>query len=557
MKGVGERSETSKTRGDGAKRQSERRTYTFPAGMCAPYGVSKSKSNSRSKSANWYGMAIYHFSAQVIGRSSGRSSVAAAAYRLGVSMDDARTGQRHDYTRKGGVDGWEHMTPPGAPGAMTDPAQCWNSVEQVEKRQDAQLCRELNMALPRELTPQQMQELTRAWVGKNCVDRGMVATVAWHHLDGENPHAHVMLSMRELTPEGWGKKARDWNSKEVLEQWRESWGQEANKALELAGSQARIDHRSLKDQGLEQEPQRHMGPKATAIERRGETPARSRYIHPTPKGMDHEQAKREREREQPPVALTPEQVEAKLRAQDEALWKRFGEHLWGQRQEAVAKHAPLALALAEAQAEQDRKQAAVDTHKFKAQAERHGAESAQYLINHHEYEAQEWAKAHPWRERFGLRPPEIKRHWEKVETLTASRDRKLARAELADAEAEAARPARDEAKAAAGLAYRAEREAWKPVEQADNMLRQHSANDPEKKAQMRARTRELERRRIEAEEKARAAYEQAHAAGRGWQHDWEQTQPKQEDAQQSGRWANLATPTPPWVPKPRGIGRGR
>ena len=475
-------------------------------------------------------------------------------------MEDARTGQRHDYTRKGGVDGWEQMTPANAPEWMADPAKCWNSVEQVEKRKDAQLCREINMALPRELDHDRMKELTRAWVRQNLTDRGMVATVAWHNLDGENPHAHVMASMREITPEGWGKKVRqEWGKerKDELAQWRESWGQQANKALELAGSRARIDHRSLKDQGKEQEPQRHMGPKATAIERRGETPARTRYIHPTPKGMDHAQAKREQAKEHPPAALTPEQVEAKLRAQDEADWRGFGEYLWKQRQEAQAKHAPLAQALEEARAEEARRQAAVDAHRWQAEAQRHGAQSAQYLINSNEYEAQQWAAKHPWRERFGWRPPEIREHLAKVEELTAVRDRRLARAEREDAKAEAARPARDGARQATAVAERAEREAWKPVEQADALLRHHSTNSPEAKAKARAMVREQTRRSIEAEEKARAARERAHAEGRGWQHDWEQTQPKQEDAQQGGRYANLATPSPPWVPKPRGMGRGR
>lgn len=230
-------------------------------------------------------MAIYHFSVQIIKRSSGRSSVAAAAYRLGLDMTDERTGNRHNFTRKRGVDGWEQMLPAGAPAWMADPAACWNFVEAFERRSDAQLCREIDIALPRELDKKQMKDLTRAWVQKACVDRGMVATVAWHDLDSDNPHAHVMLSLREVGPDGWGKKVREWNDKAVLQQWRETWAAETNAALEAAGSRERIDHRSLKGQGLDRVPTRHMGPKATAMERRGETPERQRVVMPTPDSM--------------------------------------------------------------------------------------------------------------------------------------------------------------------------------------------------------------------------------------------------------------------------------
>ena len=96
-------------------------------------------------------MAIYHFSAQIIGRSVGRSSVAAAAYRAGARMVDARTGETHDFTRKGRVFHDETMVPSSAPTWMLDRSELWNHVEQIERRKDAQLCREFNVALPREL----------------------------------------------------------------------------------------------------------------------------------------------------------------------------------------------------------------------------------------------------------------------------------------------------------------------------------------------------------------------------------------------------------------------
>jgi chromosome segregation ATPase len=97
----------------------------------------------------------------------------------------------------------------------------------------------------------------------------MVADIACHNLDGENPHTHIMLTTREITPEGFGKKNREWNDRELHDEWRKEWANHANKALEKAGSQERIDYRSLKDQGIQREPQIHVGPHASAMEKRG------------------------------------------------------------------------------------------------------------------------------------------------------------------------------------------------------------------------------------------------------------------------------------------------
>lgn len=372
----------------------------FPTGTCAPLrGKSKgrSKSKSKSKTAYWNKMAIYHFSAQVIGRSSGRSSVAAAAYRLGVAMDDERTGLRHDYTRKGGVDGWEQMTPANAPEWMKDPGACWNSVEKVERRKDSQLCRELNIALPRELTPEQMKDLTREWVGKNCVDKGMVATVAWHHLDSDNPHAHVMLSLRPVEGEGWGKKPQDWNTrKDEMAQWRETWAQEANAALERAGSQERIDHRSLKDQGQEREAQRHMGPKATAMERRGETPARSRYIHPTPPGMGQEQARKDRKQEAAPPQAKQEPAKAPTWEDNFVAAVLVAKHTREEADKAKAEREKREESLRRAREK-------AHTPSVEALNRQRGVVAlAEQKAEHHLGAAVKWRHAHRWRVRFGL-----------------------------------------------------------------------------------------------------------------------------------------------------------
>lgn len=232
-------------------------------------------------------MAIYRFSAQMISRSSGRSAVAAAAYRAGAELTCDRTGQVHDYTRKGGVVSSEIIAPNGAPEWTADRARLWNAVEAAEKRKDAQLAREVELALPRELTADQRLELVRSFVRSEFVSRGMVADIAIHEPKasdgGQQPHAHVMLTTRTLGPEGFQGKNRDWNDKGLLESWREAWANHANRALELAGQEQRIDHRSLeaqrqdalamgddrKAQDLDREPQPKLGPTAAAMERAG------------------------------------------------------------------------------------------------------------------------------------------------------------------------------------------------------------------------------------------------------------------------------------------------
>lgn len=232
-------------------------------------------------------MAIYHCAVKIIGRSSGRSSVGAAAYRAGEKLENERDGRTHDYTRKDGVVHTEIMTPENAPEWAKDREKLWNEVERAEKSIDAQLCREVEIALPSELTPEQQKELVRDYVKENFVDHGMIADVAIHDKGDGNPHAHILLTMREVDREGnWQQKCKkeyeldkdgnkqrlpsgnykcrkvetnDWNKKESLEKWREGWEKTANHHLEKAGHEARIDRRSLKDQGIDREPQIHEG----------------------------------------------------------------------------------------------------------------------------------------------------------------------------------------------------------------------------------------------------------------------------------------------------------
>lgn len=225
-------------------------------------------------------MAVYHFSARTVSRSAGRSSTAAAAYRAAARIVDERTGEIHDYTRKGGVVDSLVVLPHG--GTMNR-AELWNKVEVHHKRGDATVAREFVVALPAELDAAQRQELARTYA-RELADRYGVAVDLNVHAPGKdgdhrNHHAHILMSACYCGPTGvLGKKAVELDPihcqrqklPNVVEVERERWEQHANRALEKAGQDARIDHRSLEAQGIyDRAPTVHLGPDATAIKRRG------------------------------------------------------------------------------------------------------------------------------------------------------------------------------------------------------------------------------------------------------------------------------------------------
>ena len=224
-------------------------------------------------------MAIYHFSAKVISRATGRSAVAAAAYRSASELHDERLGRSHDYSDKTGVVHSEVLLPGGAPGRLSDRTTLWNEVEAGEKRKDAQLAREVEFSIPREMSQADGVALARDFVQREFVDRGMVAdlNVHWDFAsDGApKPHAHVMLAMREVGPDGFGKKVREWNATSELTGWRERWAEHANERLASLGIDASIDHRSFKDQGVNLEPQHKIGPAGQRRAKRGEDAERA------------------------------------------------------------------------------------------------------------------------------------------------------------------------------------------------------------------------------------------------------------------------------------------
>lgn len=244
-------------------------------------------------------MADYRLSAQVISRGKGQSSIASAAYRAAARLNDERTGEIHDFTRKAGVVYSAIVAPEDAPEWMRDRERLWQAVEAVERRKDAQLARELQLSLPHELTQEQRKELLLGFVREQFVNQGMIADVAIHlpgrEGDHRNHHAHVMLTMRSLTGDGFGNKVREWNDADTLSQWRERWAHHQNRALERYGHEARVDHRSYEDRGIDREPAQHMGPTATGIERNGKPSRigdenREREDRNSDRAHDHAQA---------------------------------------------------------------------------------------------------------------------------------------------------------------------------------------------------------------------------------------------------------------------------
>jgi hypothetical protein len=262
-------------------------------------------------------LAIYYMNVQIIGRSAGRTATGAAAYRAGERIVDERTGQVFDYTRRRGEIETEILAPEGAPAWVQDRSRLWNEVERAERRGDAQVAREMVVAFPQELHSDQQWDLIRAYVREEFVSKGMVADVAIHRNPG-NPHAHIMLTMREMGPEGLSpKKNREWNKPELLERWREQWAMESNRALERAGREERIDHRSLTEQGVERLPQVHVGPHASALERQGVATEKGDHNRLVAEHnavvMDLEKARRERQALQV-EKTTQERTAARIKA---------------------------------------------------------------------------------------------------------------------------------------------------------------------------------------------------------------------------------------------------
>jgi len=220
-------------------------------------------------------MAIYHLSAKIIKRSENKSAVAAAAYRAGECYYDQRENKQWDYTNKS-VAHSQILTPEYAGEWARDRSQLWNMVQNKERQwKNGQLARDIEIALPRELSLEENVQLVRKYAQDNFVDHGMIADINIHEekaSDGQmNPHAHIMLTMKSIdreTGEFKNAKNRDWNKKELLEDWRVNWAIAANEAYEAKGMHQRIDNCSLAAQGIQREPQIHVGFASNDIEQK-------------------------------------------------------------------------------------------------------------------------------------------------------------------------------------------------------------------------------------------------------------------------------------------------
>ncbi len=204
-------------------------------------------------------MAIYHLTAKLVSRARGQSITAAAAYRSGSVLRDERYGVTHNYTRRGTVAHTQIMSPPGAPTWVHDRESLWNRVEAGERRKDAQLARAIEVGLPLELTDTENAALVRDYIAQEFVSKGMIADFCIRRSDSDHPYAHILLTLREATPTGFGPKMRQWNRKSNLLDWRAAWAERANQHLARAGHAVRIDHRTLEAQQSELSPGRNTG----------------------------------------------------------------------------------------------------------------------------------------------------------------------------------------------------------------------------------------------------------------------------------------------------------
>lgn len=221
-------------------------------------------------------MAIFHCQLKSVNRASGRTAVAAAAYRGRCKLVNEVTGEEHDY-RKGLKDHRETwlQVPEDQHQALKDlsPSRLWSLAEKAETRKNATTARELEVALPIQFTNEQQKACLSAFVREQLTSRGMIAQVSIHEGKGENPHAHILMTTRQFDPTRkefistkGHKDSLGWDKKEFLLGIREAWAETVNRGLP---PDQRIDHRSLKDQGVDREPQIHEGPMIQEMERRG------------------------------------------------------------------------------------------------------------------------------------------------------------------------------------------------------------------------------------------------------------------------------------------------
>ena len=242
-------------------------------------------------------IAIYSLNINIKSRGKGQSAIAAAAYIAGERIKNEYDGLTHDRTDRKDVVFTDIMLPENAPDHFINRTELWNAVELSERAKNAQLCREIRLALPSEFDVDQNAYLVYDYIQQNFTSRGMCADYAIHDKGDGNPHAHILLTMRPIEKDGtFGAKSRmeyifddngeriklpsgryktkkitatDWDDRGNAEIWRKSWADTLNKHLEHFSHEIRVDHRSYERQGVEQIPTIHLGAVAHALEQQG------------------------------------------------------------------------------------------------------------------------------------------------------------------------------------------------------------------------------------------------------------------------------------------------
>lgn len=197
-------------------------------------------------------MALYRLEMQNVSRSDGVSSVAKAAYRHRSVMIDNRTGEIHGEKSLDRDDLVYAviLRPENTPDCLHVPSEVlWNIVEKKETRSNSRTAKEFKITLPTELSNEQNIALMKDFLLNHFVDKGIICDFVLHNdKDNKNPHAHVMITTREITPNGFGKKVREWDEEKTLHEWRKQWARVQNKHLKNAGSKSRVSHRTLEEQ---------------------------------------------------------------------------------------------------------------------------------------------------------------------------------------------------------------------------------------------------------------------------------------------------------------------
>ena len=228
-------------------------------------------------------MAVFRCEVKRVSRTSGRSAVAAAAYRAAERLRDEQAnegaGKVHDYRRRApGVAYRETMAPKGAPEWATQRGRLWNEAERAENRKNSTTAREAITSLPHELDDVQRIELVRGFASRLIGRYGVAVDMAIHHPDRKgdqrNHHAHILFTTRRMGREGLAEKTRELDDRTTgpleIQAIREMWEEEQNLALERAGKIERVSRLSNQAQGIEREPQPKLGEAATALMRQGQ-----------------------------------------------------------------------------------------------------------------------------------------------------------------------------------------------------------------------------------------------------------------------------------------------